>query len=226
MELKKSKKADLENKRGIFFQTGLVLVLAICIAAFEWEKSEESVSSLGTLSDMIIEEEIIPITRQEEIKAPPPPPSVIEELNIVEDDKEIENEIEIKDSEADQTTVVEKVEIVAEAEEEDNEVYEFFVLEEKPTFPGGEAALLKWIAQNTKYPEIAKENGIQGRVFVGFVIDKAGNVIDVKILRGVDPYLDKEAMRVVKAMPDWAPGKQRGKSVKVSYQVPINFKLY
>lgn len=225
METKKSPKVDLEKKRGIFFQIGLIITLSACLLAFEWKSSKGELASLGDLSNLIIEEEIIPITRQEELKTPPPPQQVIEELNIVEDDEEIKEEIEIKDSESDQDTKVEVINIQQEEEEVD-EVFNFYVLEDKPEFPGGEAALLKWIAQNTKYPEIAKENGIQGRVFVGFVIDKAGKVTEVKVLRGVDPYLDKEAVRVVGQMPSWSPGKQRGKPVKVSYQVPINFKLY
>lgn len=224
MELKKSKKADLENKKGMFFQIGLVIVLGVSLFAFEWKSSPENTGGLGELANMVVEEEIIPITRQEEIKTPPPPQQVIEELNIVEDDEEIEEELEIEDTESDQETQVEVADIQVEEEEVD-EVFNFYVLEDKPEFPGGEAALLKWIAQNTKYPEMAKENGIQGRIFVGFVIDKAGKVTEVKILRGVDPYLDKEALRVVNSMPSWTPGKQRGKPVKVSYQVPIKFTL-
>ncbi|OFX28516.1 MAG: energy transducer TonB [Bacteroidetes bacterium GWA2_31_9] len=224
MELKKSKKADLENKKGMFFQIGLVIVLGVSLFAFEWKSSPENTSGLGELANLVVEEEIIPITRQEELKTPPPAQQVIEELNIVEDDEEIEEELEIEDSESDQETQVEVAEIQVEEEEVD-EVFNFYVLEDKPEFPGGEAALLKWIAQNTKYPEMAKENGIQGRIFVGFVIDKAGKVTEVKILRGVDPYLDKEALRVVNNMPSWSPGKQRGKPVKVSYQVPIKFTL-
>jgi len=226
MEQKKSPKADLENKKGIFFQIGLVSVLALLLIAFEWKSQDENLNTLGELSDVVIEEEIIPITRQE-LVAPPPPPTqqVIEELKIVEDDVEIEDEIVMEDNEADQDSKVEVVEIQQE-EEEIDEVFNFYVLEDKPEFPGGgEAALLQWIAKNTEYPEIAKENQIQGRVFVGFVIGKDGSVTDVKILRGVDPYLDKEAKRVVEAMPNWKPGKQRGKPVKVSFQVPINFKL-
>ncbi|OFX57892.1 MAG: energy transducer TonB [Bacteroidetes bacterium GWA2_30_7] len=224
METKKSNKADLENKKGMFFQIGLVVVLGLSLIAFEWKSSTENTSGLGELANIVVEEEIIPITRQEEIKAPPPAQQVIEELNIVEDDEEIEEEIEIQNTESDQTTQVE-VAVVQVEEEEVDEVFNFYVLEDKPEFPGGEAALLKWIAQNTKYPEMAKENGIQGRIFVGFVIDKTGKVTEVKILRGVDPYLDKEALRVVNNMPSWSPGKQRGKPVKVSYQVPIKFTL-
>ena len=225
MESKKSPHADLEKKRGMFLELGLIIVLGIVLIAFEWSSSEGGTIDLGTVN-FEAEEEMIPVTRQEEVKPPPPPPpQVTEILNIVEDDVEIEEELEIEDMEADVQMEVEIVEVVEEVEEED-EIFNFYVLEDKPTFPlGGEAGLLKWIAENTKYPEIAKENGISGRVFVGFVIDKQGKVTDVNVLRGVDPYLDKEAVRVVKSMPNWKPGKQRGKPVKVQFQVPINFKL-
>jgi protein TonB len=227
MELKKSEKASLENKKGMFFQIGLLTVLSLLFVAFEWQSKPEDVSSLGELSEMVIEEEIIPITRPEEIKLPPPPPQqVIEELTIVEDDKEDIKEVEMQNTEADQkTTVAAKIEI-ENTEEEDMEIVNFYVLENKPEFPGGgEAALVQWIAKSTVYPEIAKENQIQGKVFVGFVIEKDGSVSDVKTLRGVDPYLDKEAIRVVKSMPKWKPGSQRGKPVRVSFQVPIVFRL-
>lgn len=224
MEPKKSTKADLENKKIIFFQVGLILVLGFVLIAFEWANTEERVASLGELGDMQIEEEIIPITRQEEIKPPPPPPpQAVEVLNIVDDEEEIVEELEIEDTEANEETEVEIVEF--EVEEEVEEVLPFAVIEDKPVFPGGDAELLKYLATETQYPVIARENGIEGKVFVSFVIDKDGSVTDVKILRGVDPYLDKEAMRVVRSMPNWKPGKQRGKSVKVQYQLPLNFRL-
>ncbi len=224
MEPKKLSKADLEKKKGMFFQIGLVIILAIVLIAFEWTSSNSDSSTLGELGDMPIEDEMIPITRQEEIKPPPPPPQVTEVLNIVEDDVELEDELEMEDTEADENTEIEITDI--EDDEETDEIFNFYVLEDKPVFPGGEAALLKYIAKNTRYPEIAKENGITGRVFVQFVINKKGEVVNVEVIRGVDPYLDAEALRVVKSLPNWAPGKQRGKPVKVSFQVPINFKLY
>ena len=224
MEVKKNPKANLEKSKGIFLEIGYVVVLAIILIAFQWKDTGESISTLGELGDMDIEEEIIPITRQEEVKPPPPPPpQVVEQLNIVEDDVEIEEELEIEDTEADQDT---EVEVIVQEEEEEEEIFNFYVLEDKPLFPGGEGGLQKYIAKNTKYPEIAKENGITGKVYIQFVINKKGKVTDVKLLRGVDPALDKEALRVIKALPDWKPGKQRGKAVKVSFQVPINFTLY
>ena len=155
---------------------------------------------------------------------PPPPPKVSDVLNIVEDDVELDDELELMDTEANENTSVDYKAIVVE-EEEEADAPVFFIVEQMPVFPGGEEALRKYIAQSVKYPAIAQENGIQGRVFVAFVVNTKGEVTDVKIARGVDPNLDKEAIRVVTNMPKWAPGKQRGKAVKVSYTVPINFVL-
>ena len=224
MELKKSPQADLDRNKSLFTLIGLVIVLGVLLMAFEYRNSDDNIASLGELGDMAMEEEIIPITRQENKPPPPPPkPKVIEILEIVEDDVELEEELEMEDSEADETTEVETVEI---EEEESDEVFQFAVIEDKPEFPGGMAKLMQYLGKNTKFPQIAKENCIQGRVFIQFVIDKKGKVVNVEVVRGVDPYLDKEALRVVKAMPSWKPGKQRGKAVKVSYIVPINFKLF
>lgn len=224
MELKKNPKADLEKSRSIFLQIGFLFVLSIVFIAFEWTSSDEQTNSLGELGDIEIEEEIIPITRQQDTPPPPPPPKAIaEEILIVENDTEIEEELEIEDTEADEDT---EIEIVVEEEEESDEVFMFAVIEDKPQFPGGDRALLTFLGTETKYPPIAKNEEIQGKVYVGFVIDKDGSVKDVSILRGVHPLLDNEAKRVVAKMPKWTPGKQRGKAVKVSYMVPINFKLY
>ena len=225
MEIKKSPKADLEKRKGLFMQIGLLVVLALVYMAFEWTSKGDIDTDIQELvAEETFEEEMVNTFREEQ-PPPPPPPEAPEVLDIVEDDTEIEEEIIIDDTEIDEDTEID-IQVDTEEEEETDEVFDFFVLEDKPEFPGGNAALLKWIANNTKYPEIAKENNITGRVFVQFVIGKSGAVTNVKILRGVDPYLDKEALRVVKSMPKWKPGKQRGKAVKVSYQVPINFKLY
>jgi len=225
MELKKTDEANLEKKRAIFLEIGFVVVLSLVLLAFEWTSSKSDGAGLGSLDDLMTEEEIIPITRQEEVKPPPPPPPprVTEVLNIVEDDIEIEDEVEIEDTEADQDMAVEIVDIVEEEEEEDAPV--FFIVEDMPEFPGGDLALRKHIAENIHYPEIAKENGIQGRVFVQFVVNKKGEVEQIKVVRGVDPSLDKEAVRVIQNLPKWKPGQQRGKPVKVSFTVPINFQL-
>lgn len=225
MELKKSPEADLEKNRSIYLQIGFVITLAILLVAFEWTSSKGELSGLGDLSGQAIEEEIIPITRQEEIKPPPPPPppKVTEVLNIVEDDVEIEDELEIEDTEADEETEIEMIEVDEEEEEDEDQV--FFIVEDMPQFPGGDAALQNFIASNVVYPEIAKENGITGRVFVRFVVNKKGIVDKISIARGVDPSLDKAAMDVIKKLPNWNPGKQRGKPVNVWYTAPINFVL-
>ena len=226
MEVKKNPEVNLEKKRPILLEIGLIISLALVFLGFQYKSSDETKNTLGDLGDLQVEEEIIPITRQQEKKPPPPPPpKVVEELNIVKDDEKIENEVEIENTEADENTQIEQVEVQPE-EEEEEEIVNFYVIENKPEFPGGQAAMFKFIAEHTKYPEIAKENGITGKVFVQFVIDKDGSVTDVKVIRGVDPYLDKEAVRVVKSMPKWKPGSQRGKPVKVSFQLPINFTLY
>lgn len=101
----------------------------------------------------------------------------------------------------------------------------FTVVEQMPMYPGGDGALMGYLRDNIHYPTVAAENGVQGRVVVGFVVERDGSITDVKILRGVDPSLDREAMRVVKSMPKWTPGKQNGSAVRVKYQVPVSFRL-
>lgn len=227
MELKKSQKADLENKRSTFVQIGLVISLGLCLLAFEWTNKVEKAASLGTIAAQEVEDEIIPITRQEEVKPPPPPPppKVVEVLNIVDDKTDLDEELDIDDSEADDKTVIEVAPIIQQEEEKAEESQVFFIVEDMPEFPGGELALRKFIANAIKYPVIAQENGIQGKVYVNFVVDKDGSITAAKIARGVDPSLDKEALRVVNSLPKWKPGMQRGKPVKVSYTVPISFVL-
>lgn len=146
-------------------------------------------------------------------------------INIVDDDVELDDELDLQDTEADENTTYDYQQEIAVVEEEEETQEVFFIVEEMPVFPGGEEALRKFIAQSVKYPVIAQENGIQGRVFVSFVVNQKGEVTNVKVARPFDPNLDKEAVRVVQSMPKWSPGKQRGKAVKVSYTVPINFVL-
>ena len=228
MELKKSTKADLESKKNVFFMLGLVVALGVTLLAFEWTTKPSKADDLGQIQVQAAEEELIPITREQEVKPPPPPPppKVVEVLNIVDDDVEIEDELEIEDTEADDETVIDVAPVIETAEEEEEEEAQvFFIVEDMPEFPGGELALRKYIANAIKYPVIAQENGIQGKVYVTFVVDKDGGISDARIARGVDPSLDKEALRVVNQLPKWKPGKQRGKAVRVSYTVPINFVL-
>jgi protein TonB len=216
MEPKKNPEISLEKKKGLFFQIGLVITLVIVLGAFEWKSYEKVEYNLGQLNLDDMEEEIIPITKQEE-KPPPPPPPPPEVIEIIEDDEEIENEAEVEDTESD-----EDVEI--EIEEEDDEEF-FMVVENMPEFPGGDLGLMKYIQKNVKYPAIAKEYNITGKVYVSFIVDRSGSVTNVKIVRGVDKNLDAEAMRVVKSLPKYKPGKQRGKAVRVMFTIPINFTL-
>ena len=225
MEIKKSPK-DLEGKKGIFFEIGLTLALAILLFAFEWKSSTAEVNAFQTVAEVEIEEEIIPITQQMMKPPPPPPPApkLTDLIDIVEDDTNIDEELEIQDAEDDsENQEVPDVTDFGDYEGEDTgEAQIFQVVEDMPAFPGN---VTKWISKNVKYPVLAMENGIQGKVFVQFVIEKDGSITDVKVSRGVDASLDKEAVRVVKAMPKWKPGKQRGKPVRVSYTLPIFFQL-
>ena len=225
MELKKNPKADLRRYSGLFLEVGFVVALCAVLGAFSYTIHEKNTAGFGELEDVIAEEEIIPITRQQEITPPPPPevPKVAEVITIVDEEVEIDDELDIEDVEADQDTEVEIVAMQEEEEEEEAEV--FFIVENMPEFPGGELAMRKYLAEHTQYPEIAKENGLSGKVFVQFVINQKGEIENVKIARGVDPALDKEAIRVVQSLPKWKPGSQRGKPVRVSFTVPINFQL-
>lgn len=229
MELKKAPKADLERSKRIFLMFGLVVALGVVLLAFEWKSRPSQVSSLGNLEVAEVEDEVIPITRQEQVQPPPPPPppQVIEVLKIVDDNVDILDDMSLFDSEADKETFIDVAPVIqtVKEEEEEEEAQVFFIVEEMPEFPGGEAALRRFIANSIKYPQIAQENGIQGRVYVQFVVDRDGSITNASVARGVDPSLDKEALRVVNSLPKWKPGMQRGKPVKVSYTVPINFVL-
>ena len=224
MEAKKTKKADLERSRPIFFQIGLIVVIAVVLFAFEKSSKPELDKSLAKGEEALMEEEIIPITRQQEVIQQPPPQKVIEELKIVEDEAEIE-EYEVINQDADDETSYEIIEFEEPEEEAVEEV--FIIVEDMPLFNGKKAEIgfREYIAKNLEYPDIAAENGISGKVLVRFAVDKAGNVVDVVLLRGVHPALDKEALRVVRSSPKWTPGKQRGKAVKVQFVFPISFVL-
>ncbi|QGY47092.1 TonB family protein [Maribellus comscasis] len=228
MEQKKSPKADLENKRNMFFLFGLVMALGVTLLAFEWTTKPTKAGSLGEIQSMVVEEEFIPVTREPEIKPPPPPPppKVVEILNIVDDDVEIKDELEIEDSEADDETIIDVAPVIETIEEEEEEAPEIFTIVEEPAeFPGGIKALYNFISKSVKYPVIAQENGIEGTVFVKFVVDEQGNASSAEVLRGVDASLDSEALRVINSLPRFKPGKQRGRPVKVYYHARINFQL-
>lgn len=227
MNIKKSPKANLEKTKSMYTQLGLVVVLGLMFIAFEWAQKDINASEIMMLQEDVLEEEAIPVTRQEEIKPPPPPPppKFTDVLNIVEDDIDLEEELEIEDTEISEDTEIEIIDIGSDEDEEVEDAQVFMVVEQMPSFPGGDAALMKYLGDNVKYPAIAQEHGIQGRVYVSFVVSKDGTIRDVTVGRSVDPALDNEAIRVVKTMPKWTPGKQRGKAVNVKYMLPVNFVL-
>ena len=219
MEIKKTPKADLENKKSTWMLIGYVIVLAFMFIAFEWTKRDIKIDTSQALTDLYFEEEMVPITEQEEKVAPPPPEvaPINETLEIVADDADVEETGKAVEVKYVPVTVV---------EEEPEEQTIFEVVEQMPEFPnGGMAGLMQFLSKNIKYPTIAQENGTQGRVTVQFVVNKDGSIVDAKVIRGVDPYLDKEALRVIGTMPKWKPGMQRGKPVRVKYTVPVMFRL-
>ena len=228
MKQYKNDNANLENKRGFLLEIGLVVALLIMWGVFDWSSTVERADDFGPLTISDDEGELAPITRPEDPQLPPPPPpkQTITDIIDVVDDKELVCEDFIS-TEIEEDAAVEIAE-VTDVEQPDEVLEEqtvFIIVEDMPEFPGGEIALRKYIAENVRYPEMAKENDIQGTVYVRFVVDTDGSVNNVEILRGVDPLLDKEARRVVETLPKWKPGRQRGKAVKVSHSVPIKFAL-
>ena len=228
MEIKKSEKANLENKKLLFLELGLIVSLGITLIAFEWTSTETNVSTLEAEAEVVLEEEIIPITQE----TPPPPPAapkipvLSDQIDIVDDEIEIDDDMfmNLEDDANLGVEIMDYVEVEEEVVEE--EAIPFQLVEEKPSFQGGDAnQFSKWVNQRLEYPEIAKENGVQGRVTLQFTVEKDGTVTKVKVLRGVDPSLDKEAVRVVSMSPKWKPGKQRDRAVPVTYTFPVIFQL-
>ena len=229
MEIKKTPKADLENKKALFMEIGLAVVLLIVLVAFEWSSSEKQEVMDLTGQQQVIEEEIIPIT-QEQQQAPPEMPKtpvLSDVIDIVDDDVEVADDLFVN-TEDDASLGVEIMEYHTEVVEEEveEEAIPFAFVEEKPKFQGGDAnTFSKWVNSKLVYPEIAKENGIQGRVTLQFTVNTDGSVSNVIVLRGVDSSLDKEAVRIVSQSPKWTPGRQRERPVKVTYTFPVIFKL-
>lgn len=228
MEIKKSEKANLESKKLLFVEIGLIISLAITYVAFEWTSKETKVSMLDDTNEIVLEEEIIPITQE----TPPPPPAapkipvLSDQIDIVDDEIELEDDMfmNLEDDSSLGVEIMDYIEVEEEFVEE--EAIPFQLVEKRPSFQGGDAnTFSKWVNQRLVYPEIAKENGVQGRVTLQFTIEKDGTLTKVKVLRGVDPSLDKEAVRVVSSSPKWTPGKQRDRSVPVTYTFPVIFQL-
>ena len=231
---KKNPNIDLEKRKALFFEIGLVAALLIILISFQWSVEVKQVEELVNLQDLGYEEEIIPITRQEPPEKQvelPPKLKILDVITIVDDEEDIDQELELVDVEADQETKVDIPRDVAVEEEDIDEIEIFVVVEEMPIFrpkicknqKEGDLELFRYINSKIRYPVIAQENGIEGRVFVKFIVNQDGSVGNAEIMRGVDPSLDKEALRVINSLPRFEPGKQRGRPVKVSYTASINF---
>ncbi|MBD3591204.1 energy transducer TonB [Bacteroides sp. GM023] len=226
MEAKKSKKAAIENQRGSWLLMGAVVALAFMFVSFEWTQHDVRLAANSLANDPIFEEVLVPITYPEEKLEPPPPPEVkaSEVIEIVTNEQEVTDAVTTVSEDQGQPYEIVWVPPVVEIEKVEEDVIHV-TAEFMPEFPGGTAALMKYLGTNIKYPTISQEMGSKGRVIVQFVVDKDGTITNPTVARGVDAYLDKEAIRVVSSMPKWKPGVQNGKKVRVKYTVPVVFRL-
>ncbi|MBQ7494984.1 MAG: energy transducer TonB [Bacteroidaceae bacterium] len=237
MEEIKSMTEELRGQRGTSLLLGYVMVLALMFVAFEYTQREIKYEELEPIYESAFEEDMIPITTQKEQMAPPPAaaPKVAEILNIVDDETELAEEEVQTSEEVNQAistatgdgapTAVVAAPAVGPVREESDDDRIFEIVEENAQFPGGDEACYKWLYDNIKYPAIAQEQGIQGRVFVRFVVNKDGSIVDVEVTRSPDPSLSKEAERVIKLMPKWRPARQGNKPVRSRFNLPVMFKL-
>jgi protein TonB len=227
METKKSAKANLEKRKIYFLEIGLILALGLCFAAFEWSEPEISDNQISLNTGYLeLDSDIEP-----PVHINPPefqkPKIIPEKLTVVDDEKDVDTTFDYVipgddfDQDFDFSTQFEKIEIP----EEKTDPIPVSQVPTKPIFPGGDAAMLKFFADNMRYPALAKELNISGKVFVYFVVGTDGNVCDVSIVQSLDPEIDKEAIRVVSILPKWTPGKKGITPVPVSFIIPINFKL-
>ena len=225
MEIKKSPKADLQNKRGLLLEIGLAVALLVVIIAFAYTPKEHRIEQVD-LNYAIVEEEITEITRQEQ--KPPEPPKKVEVkviadlLQVVTNDTKITTEVDFSEFDED-TEVLQQVEVVEEVVVDDEP---FLIAETMPSFQGGDLNKFRnWVQSNVKFPQIALENGIQGRVVLSFVIEKDGRLTNIQVLQTPDRSLSEEAVRVLNKSPKWSPGKQRNQVVRVKYTLPVVFKV-
>ena len=228
MQAKKTEEADLEKRRGLYLEIGLVVDVVAALVAFNVKSYDnKKIEVTQRTAEDEIEEQVI--QTQDDTPPPPPPPEpevVTTEVNIIENDAESDKELnmDVFDKiEKQENIEIAPVQVEQEEEEVEDEIFQ--VVEQDPEYPGGVEALYKFIQQNLKYPQLAKENNITGRVFVQFVVEKDGSVSNVKAARDIGGGCGAEAVRVIKAMPKWTPGKQRGKAVRAAYTLPVNFVL-
>ncbi len=222
MVAKKSSKASLDSKKSVFTLMGFIVGLSLLFIALEWSKTEVKKYDVFDNNKLISEDvDIIQTIEKRKLPPPPPPPPIktLDNIEVVENNSNTES-VDFSS----ETNENEKIDIyipVKKAQDEEEDV-EFVVVEEMPSFPGN---IFKFLAENIHYPQEAIDYNIQGKVYCEFVVNKDGSIGDIKVIRGVDRSLDKEAVRVIQSMPKWNPGLQRGKAVKVRYTLPITFKL-
>lgn len=225
MELKKSPKADLNNKRGLLLEIGLVVSLLLVIAAFAYAPKEYRIE-IVTEYVAPVEEEITEVTRQDQ--KPPEAPKKVEVkvitdmLEVVTNDTKITTDVDFAEFD-ENTEVIQQVEVKEEVIEDDQP---FLIAETMPSFQGGDLNKFRaWVQQNIRFPQIALENGIRGRVVLSFVIEKDGRLTNIQVLQSPDRSLSDEAIRVLSKSPKWSPGKQRNQVVRVKYTLPVDFRV-
>ncbi len=226
MTTKKSNKANLEKKRGLFFQIGLIIVLLIMVGVFEVGTKKTKKIEQKDVVEVNMDVEMMPIAEKKQIKPPKPQKIQSLEINIRDDNEIIDNGKELDFGAFE--NIPEFIDYEIDIEEKEIEfVYDYpiSIAEQMPEFYGGRVALLKYISKNVEYPIEAQENQIQGTVYLRFVVEKDGNIGEVELIRGVHELIDNEAIKVVKNMPNWKPGKQRGRNISIWFTMPIVFQL-
>ena len=223
MEVKKNPEADLSKKTGLYFNIGLVITMLLVITAFEWRfYDDDSLVNLGEVESTFEDIMDIPPTEQ-----PPPPPPKIQQPEVIEvpDEEEIEEEIDFNlDVEVTEETVIEEI-VFEDAPEEEVAEEIFTIVEDQPQPKGGMSAFYQYVQKELNYPSQARRMGIEGKVYVQFVVDTDGTITEVEAIKGIGAGCDEEAVRVIKNAPKWNPGKQRGRAVKVRMVLPITFRL-
>lgn len=221
MEPKKTERANVERYKGNFLLLGVIISTVFVIIAFSWKSYDEVDAQLKSDIKVPDESQIAEVTKQKkkQPKTPAPP-----EIEVVEDDVEIdEDQAEVQSADMVESDELSLPSGTGEQTEKEDKI--FVSVQQEPKFPGGKDKMFDFIRQNLSYPRQAKEAGIEGTVFVNFVVNKDGSISKVKVRKGVNKALNKEAMRVVKSMPNWKPGKQRGKAVRATFLLPIRFSL-
>ena len=225
MELKKNPKVDLQNKRVMLLEIGLAVALLLVIGAFLYTPREYRIEQVEQNFE-VVEEEITEITRQDQ--KPPEPPKKVEItvitdiLNVVTNDTKIQTNVDFAEF-AEDIEIVQQVAVEEEVIEDDQP---FVRVEQMPSFMGGDLSTFRnWVMSKVRFPQIAQENNISGRVFLMFVIERDGSLTNIQVLQSPDSSLSEEAVRVLKLSPKWTPGKQRNQSVRVKYTLPIDFRI-